>query len=125
MTVKQTCLWRASALSLLHVSVYRGVVRASITRLESRVANLQGKPELTAEDRLSVLQLLQRLNTLETDFKSHHFTVVDLLDDIESEQAILDETDDKVTNLTVYKGLCRVHLQPLRLSPQRWILADV
>ena len=113
MTVKQTCLWRASALSLLLVSVYRGVVRASITRLESRVANLQGKPELTAEDRLSVQQLLQRLNTLETDFKSHHFTVVDLLDDIESEQAILDETDDKVTNLTVYKGLCRVHLQPL------------
>ena len=81
----------------------RGVVRASITRLDSRVADLQAKPELTAEDRLSAQQLLQRLNTLDTDFKSHHFAVVDLLDEdaLEGEQAILDEIDDRVTSLSV------------------------
>ena len=82
---------------------WRGVVRASITRLDSRVAEMEGKDGLTVGDRLSAQHLLQRLNTLDTDFKSHHLAVVDLTgeDALEGEQAILDENDYKITDLAV------------------------
>ena len=81
----------------------RGVVRASVTRLDHRVAEMEAKGELTAEDRLSAQHLLQRLNSLDADFKSYHLAIVDLIneDTLDGEQAILDENDDKIAALIV------------------------
>ncbi len=81
----------------------RGVVRASITRLDTRVAELEDKSELSAEDKLSAQQLLQRVNALDVEFKTYHYTVVDLVDEgsEEGEQIVLDQNDDKIASLTV------------------------
>jgi len=81
----------------------RGVVRASITRLDGRVAELESKEELTAADRLAAQHLLQKLNSLEAEFRSYHLAVVDLVEEdaLEGEQAILDEHDDRVSRLVV------------------------
>ena len=79
----------------------KGVVQASITHLDSRVAELESKEDLTAADRLAAQHLLQKLNSLEAEFRSYHLTVVDLVEEdaFEGEQAILDEHDDRVSRL--------------------------
>ena len=76
----------------------RGIIKASITRLDGCVAELEAKHKLTAEDRLSAQHLLQKLNSLEVDFKSFHLALVDGRNEEvqEAEQLILDKTDDKV-----------------------------
>ena len=81
----------------------RGAAKASLKRLDGRVADLEARGELTIDDRLSSQQMLQKLNSVEADFKAHHLTLVDLLDEEaqEGEQIILDETDDKIACLTV------------------------
>lgn len=81
----------------------RGVVKASITRVETRVAELESKIGLSAEDKLTAQHLSQRLSALETEFKTHHLPVVDLTDEgsLEGEQTMLDEIDDRVANLIV------------------------
>ena len=83
----------------------RGIAKASITRLEIHITELERKDVLTAEDRLATQRLLQRLDALDADFKSHHFAVVDLLDEddtdaVDAQQAIL-ENDNHVAALTV------------------------
>ena len=79
----------------------RGVVRASITRLDGRISELEGKPELSSADRRSAQTLLVKLNELDTDFKSYHFCIVDLTEEesLDAEQTILDEHDDRIVNL--------------------------
>ena len=80
-----------------------GVARASITRLDSHVAELEDKANLTAEDRLAAQHLLQKVNSLDAEFKSYHLSVVDLIEDdaLEGEQVVLDEHDDRIARLTV------------------------
>ena len=48
-------------------------------------------------------QLLQRLSSLDSDFKAYHFAVIDVVEPeaLETEQGVLDEHDDKVAGLTV------------------------
>lgn len=57
----------------------RGVVRASLTRLDGRLVRLEEKPERSEADRLVAQQLAEKVSSLDTDFKSHHFTIVDLV----------------------------------------------
>ena len=60
----------------------RGIVRASITRLATRLSEYEGKT-----DQPSTLdhahRMSQRLNDLDSEFKCHHYGVVDLIDDEE------------------------------------------
>ena len=88
-------------IALSAASKRRGVVQASITRLDCHVADLESKEELTAADRLAAQHLLQKLNSLEAEFRSYHLAVVDLIEEdaLEGEQAILDEHDDRVSRL--------------------------
>ena len=81
----------------------RGVVRASLTRLDTRVAELEGKLEISARDRLAAHRLLQKLDTLDADFKLYHLAIIDLVGDesLNTEQALLDEHDDKVADLAL------------------------
>ncbi len=78
----------------------RGVVRASITRLGTRLAVLErhdGAPSIDGARRM-----LQRLETLDNEFKTHHLALVDLTDDEEAlgkEQDALDAHDDDISRL--------------------------
>lgn len=82
---------------------WRGVVKASINRMEARITELESKIGLSAEDKLTAQHLSQRLSALETEFKTHHLAVVDLTDEgsLEGEKTMLDEIDDRVANLIV------------------------
>ena len=80
----------------------RGVVQASINRLEVRLTTLEG-----ATDRPTTLgaakQLLSKLETLDAEYKTHHLAIVDLTDENgqEDQQRHLDEHDDLVSELTL------------------------
>ena len=81
----------------------RGIVRASITRLSNRIKELEGKV-----DQPSTFDLAKRdkdkLESLDSEFKVHHYAVVDVLDkpeDLAKEQEVLDEHDDSIAELTI------------------------
>ena len=49
--------------------------------------------------------MLQRLESLDSDFKLHHYALIDLIDDIEimlKEQDILDGHDDEMATLSTH-----------------------
>lgn len=77
----------------------RGVVKASITRLGSRLKELESEvEEPTTHDHAQ--RLATRLETLDAEF----FSLIDLIDDdetLEKEQETLDQHDDDVTTLAV------------------------
>ena len=58
----------------------RGVVKASITRLSSRLKEFESKVgEPTTHDHAQ--RLATKLETLDAEFKTHHFSLIDLIDD--------------------------------------------
>ena len=80
----------------------RGVSRASITRLSTKIVEAEskfGEPGLN-----SIAQkLLKRLESLDSDFKTQHLAVVDSLEegsDFDREQDILNQHDDEVFDLS-------------------------
>ena len=80
----------------------RGVVRASITRLGRRVDAFEVKEELAHADRLAIERLVKKFEALDAEFRQHHYTIVELLDEeaaVDEEQATLDDHDEKVTDL--------------------------
>ena len=89
----------------LDVSARRGlrsVVRASITKLTTRVSELERKPELSHSDQLTAKRMQDRLAGLDSEFKSYHLSIVTLLEeetDLEMEQATINDHDDKVSGL--------------------------
>ena len=91
----------------------RGVVRASITRLERHVDAFETKEDLSHADRLSIQRLIKKFEALDTEFRQHHYNIVELLEDeaVEEEQATLDDHDERVTDLVE-------RLQHLMLEPK-------
>ena len=75
----------------------RGMVRMSITRVEDHVTTLQPNEKLNNTDRATVQLLLKRFDTLDGEFKTQHFAVLDLTDEetLGKEQAVLDGHDNK------------------------------
>ena len=81
----------------------RGAVHASITKLTDRVKHLEQKADLSASEVLAARRSVEKLKELNDDFKRYHFAIVDLIEDedeAEAEQAVLDEHDERVANLT-------------------------
>ena len=80
---------------------WRGVIHASITRLDGRISELEGKHKSLPADHLSTQRLLTKLNELDTEFKSYHFGIVDLISkgSLNTEQEIVDEHDDQTVSL--------------------------
>ena len=78
-------------------------MHASITRLGTRLKELEeisGHPRTPDHAR----QLLTKLQSLDEDFKKHHFELIDIVDgddNLESEQVVLDKHDDHITSLSV------------------------
>lgn len=75
----------------------KGIVRASLTRLRTRLSELESTPDTQQ-------RLMTKLEALDKDFKVHHFTIVDLTEEEEAlkgEQEALDGHDDDVAQLGV------------------------
>ena len=81
----------------------RGVARASVTRLSTRLKDLEGNPgESTTLDLAQ--RMTQKLDALDAEFRTHHHALIDLIDDeetLEKEQTTLDEHDDFAAELSV------------------------
>ena len=81
----------------------RGVARASITRLCNHLKDLEGKTEQPKTLELA-RRLSQKLTDLDSEFRTHHHTVIDLTDDedaLAKEQKLLDTHDDLLAGLSV------------------------
>ena len=80
----------------------RCVVHVSITRLFTRLKDLETKADQPATLYLT-RQMLQKLESLDSDFKLHHYALTNLINDTESmlkEQDILDGYDDEKDTLS-------------------------
>lgn len=81
----------------------RGVSKGSITRIETRIHQLEGESD-QPNIRETARQMLAKLKEHDADFKKNHLSLIDLVDNEEiltSEQATLDEHDNLVAALTV------------------------
>ena len=82
----------------------RGIARASLTRLDSKLKELEDRSELDSVVRLeSVRQTKTKLASLDSDFRTHHFNLVDLIEEsaeLDGEQEVLDEHDDRIALLS-------------------------
>ena len=77
----------------------RGVVRASMTKLRTRLGELEAVRDADNAD-----QARRRLDTLFEEYKVHHFSVIDLLDsddELAEEQEVFDTQDEEVTQLAL------------------------
>ena len=81
----------------------RGVTRASNTKLADRINELEMRVMLFPPDKFKAQQSQKKLEGLDADFKGYHFKVVDPIEEeeeLEREQVVLDEHDDRVTDLS-------------------------
>ena len=83
----------------------RGVVRASITRLNNRLTEVEEMLD-REEAKRHAQRLSTRLNTLDGEFKTQHFDIIAAInesdaDTLTAEQATMDKHDDDVDALTV------------------------
>ena len=94
---------RESALDLSVNRKRRGVARASITRMRARILDLETKERSSPVGLETARRLKQKLEDLDSDFKSHHYAIVDLIEEgtMDAEQTTLDEHDDRVTDLSI------------------------
>ena len=78
-------------------------MRASVTCLTTRLKDLESKVDQpTTLD--PAQRMTQKLNTLDSEFKTHHYALINLNDveeSLQKEQDALDEHDDDVTALAV------------------------
>ena len=79
----------------------RGAIKARIAKLTTKVAELEGR-ESDPSISTHAQQLFKRLGNLDSDYKTCHFAVIDVLDDeqqLADEQETLDNHDDEVADL--------------------------
>ena len=85
----------------------RGVVKASLTRLKTRLTELEAK--VREPSTLShAHKLSPKLESLDAEFKAHHYAIVDMLadddnleDNLAKEQDELDQHDNNIAELSV------------------------
>ena len=71
----------------------------SITRLSTHLKDLESKADQPATLDLA-RQMSQRLESLDSDFKLHHYTLIDDAETMLKEQDILDGHDDEMATLS-------------------------
>ena len=88
-------------MSLANLKRRRGAIQACITKITTKIGDLEGRdadPSISTQAQ----QLSKRLETLDDDFKTRHFAVIDEIEDEEqlaTEQGILDNHDDVMASL--------------------------
>ena len=78
-------------------------MRASITRLTTKLKDLEGKTEQSSTFDLAK-GMAQKLELLDVEFHKHHYDLVDLIDDedetaLSQAQETLDDHDDDLATL--------------------------
>ena len=92
-----------STVGLAALKRRRGAIKASITKLTTKITELEAKehdPSVLAHAQ----QLGKRLENLDSDFNTRHFAVIDVLEDEEQltlEQDVLDNHDDELAELNL------------------------
>ena len=79
----------------------RGSVRGLVTRLSTRIAGIESAKR-TSDTADEVRRIVARLQLLTDEFKLHHYSVLDLIEDegvLATEQEILKAHKDTVSNL--------------------------
>ena len=100
----------------------RGAIKASVTKLTTKLTELETK-EFGPAIQAQAQQLSKRLENLDADFKMRHFAILDVLDDddqLATEHDTLDNHDDEVADLSLRLQalLASTATTPLRsLSP--------
>ena len=93
----------SSLMSATNLRKRRGVAKASITRLDTRLKTLESATDQpTTRD--SARQLSAKLKEYDAEFKTAHLSLVDLIDDedaLKGEQAALDAHEDFVASLVI------------------------
>ena len=92
-----------TARSLSNCKKRRGITRASITRFNTKLKDLESKADQAGTFDLAQ-QMKLKLESLDKDFKTYHYALVDLVDDeatLASEQETLDNHDDEMAILAV------------------------
>ena len=84
----------------------RGTARGSITRLSGCVTELEATPDQPRRTSDRAQQLLTKLQTLESDYRTLHLQIVDLIaeedtESLDAEQTLIDTLDDDVSDLTL------------------------
>jgi DNA repair ATPase RecN len=116
------------ARSLSSIRKKRGVVRRSITYLESRVGDLEASTDLPGTP-AHAEQLSKKLAHLDSEFQSFHLQLVELIEDeedLEREQTNLDQHDHRISDLQLrLKRLCSppVVNASLVTSPERNLIS--
>ena len=80
----------------------RGAIRQSLTKLQTKTSELELSEAPLKRERAQ--QALTKLDSLEKEFRSIHFQLIDLLDDEEdllTQQEALDQADDDTADLKV------------------------
>ncbi len=70
----------------------RGVARASLTRFAGRLKDLESQPDDPNTATLAQQNMLTKLESLDRDFKTHHFALIDL-----------DESDELMVKLSTFE----------------------
>ena len=81
----------------------RGTVKASLTKLATRLRELE-ETEFAPSIASQAQQYLKRLETLDANFKTHHLAIVDVTEEEEQltlEQEALDQHDDNVMTFSM------------------------
>ena len=111
----------ADARSLPTSRKRRGVIRASLTRLRTKLSELEGALEQPGTVD-AAKRLLARLEDLDKDFKVHHFAIVDLIEDEESlqgEQEAFDNHDDVIQLWVRLQQLISACFSPSDSNPRK------
>ena len=79
-------------------------MREMITRLEVQVFKLEEKPEIMSSDSVRIQAYTEKFFSLDSDFKTHHFHVIELVneDDEETlkwEQAVMDNHEERMNEI--------------------------
>ena len=98
----------------------RGTARASLTRLITKVAELESaKPDPSITSYAQ--QYIKRLETLDASFKTHHLAIMDVLEDegqLEAEQEALAKHDDGVMELSLRLQALSVPTPPISTATE-------
>ena len=81
-----------NARKLSQARKFRGTVYGMITCLKAQISKLEEKPEITSSDSVRIQAHTKRFISLDSDFKTHHFHIIELVDK-EDEETLKREQD--------------------------------
>ena len=117
-----------NARKLASARKFSRTVHGMITRFKAQISKLEAKPEITYSNPVRIQAHKERFISLDSDFKAHHFLIIELVDEEDEEtpkreQAILDdhenrmnETMDHLTQLSHSKSSTIVVAPPIGLE---------